>query len=113
MCNFSSLFVYRFAAACTYYGISLNIDGFGVNIYLTQFIYGAIEVPAVVFVFFSFDKIGRKLTQAGTQFLTGLCILCNMFIPQGKWAVVKCVSSHISTTRTSPKDLETLQCTVT
>ncbi|XP_073319495.1 solute carrier family 22 member 7-like [Pagrus major] len=73
-----------FAAACTYYGISLNIDGFGVNIYLTQFIYGAIEVPANVLVFFCFDKIGRRLTQAGTLVLTGLCILCNMFIPQDK-----------------------------
>uniref|UniRef100_A0A671WHJ8 Solute carrier family 22 member 6 n=1 Tax=Sparus aurata TaxID=8175 RepID=A0A671WHJ8_SPAAU len=76
-----------FASACTYYGISLNIDGFGVNIFLTQFIYGAIELPAIAFVFFSFDKIGRRLTQAGTQFLTGLCILCNMFIPQDKGPV--------------------------
>ncbi|XP_070768708.1 uncharacterized protein [Enoplosus armatus] len=74
-----------FGVACTYYGISLNVAGFGVNIYLTQFIYGAIEIPAKIFIFFTLHKIGRRLSQAGTLVLTGLCLLCNMFIPQGKW----------------------------
>ncbi|CAJ1052324.1 solute carrier family 22 member 7-like [Xyrichtys novacula] len=70
-----------FGVACTYYGIGLNVTGFGVNIYLTQFIFGASEVPAKLFVFFSLDKIGRRLIQAGSLFMTGLCIFCNMFIP--------------------------------
>ncbi|XP_073329784.1 solute carrier family 22 member 7-like [Pagrus major] len=73
-----------FAVAFTYYGISLNIDGFGVNIYLTQFIYGAIEIPGKAFIYFSFKKIGRRLSQAGSLVLTGLCVLCNIFIPQDK-----------------------------
>lgn len=76
--------VYRFGVACTYYGISFNVDGFGVNIYLTQFIYGISEVPAKAFVIFFLDKIGRRLTQAGTLSLTGLCIFCSMLIPRGK-----------------------------
>ncbi|CAJ1052326.1 solute carrier family 22 member 7-like [Xyrichtys novacula] len=76
-----------FAVTCTYYGISLNVTGFGVNIYLTQFIYGASEVPAKLFIFYALDKIGRRLNQAGTLFMTGLCILCNMFIPTDKWKV--------------------------
>ncbi|KAE8300216.1 Solute carrier family 22 member 7 Organic anion transporter 2 [Larimichthys crocea] len=71
-----------FGVACTYYGIGLNITGFGVDIYLTQFIYGISEIPAKMFVFFTVDKIGRRFTQAGTLFLTGLCLFCNMFIPQ-------------------------------
>ncbi|XP_044045137.1 solute carrier family 22 member 7-like isoform X2 [Siniperca chuatsi] len=73
-----------FGVACTYYGISLNVTGFGVNIYLTQFIYGAIEIPAKAFIFLTLHKIGRRLNQAGTLILTGLCIFCNMFIPQDK-----------------------------
>lgn len=76
--------VRRFGVACTYYGITLNVTGFGVNIYLTQFIYGAIELPAKALVFFTLNTIGRRLSQAGTLFLTGLCIVCNMFIPQGE-----------------------------
>ncbi|XP_041837895.1 solute carrier family 22 member 7-like [Melanotaenia boesemani] len=74
-----------FGVACTYYGISLNVTGFGVNIYLTQFIYGVIEFPAKAFIIFFLNKIGRRLTQVGALFLTGLCIFCNMFIPQDKW----------------------------
>ncbi|KAG8014760.1 Solute carrier family 22 member 7 [Nibea albiflora] len=71
-----------FGVACTYYGIGLNIAGFGVDIYLTQFIYGISEIPAKMFVLFSVDKIGRRLIQAGTLIMTGLCIFCNVFIPQ-------------------------------
>ncbi|XP_059196834.1 solute carrier family 22 member 7-like [Centropristis striata] len=71
-----------FGLAFTYYGISLNISGFGVNIYLTQFIYGTIELPAKAFVFLTLNKIGRRLNQAGALIMTGLCIFCNMFVPQ-------------------------------
>uniref|UniRef100_A0AAX7V8C8 Solute carrier family 22 member 7b, tandem duplicate 1 n=1 Tax=Astatotilapia calliptera TaxID=8154 RepID=A0AAX7V8C8_ASTCA len=63
-----------FGVAFAYYGISLNISGFGVNIYLTQFIYGVIEIPAKGFVFFTVDKIGRRWNQAGMLILTGLLI---------------------------------------
>uniref|UniRef100_A0A3Q2ZC58 Solute carrier family 22 member 6 n=1 Tax=Kryptolebias marmoratus TaxID=37003 RepID=A0A3Q2ZC58_KRYMA len=71
-----------FAVACTYYGISLNIEGFGRNIYLTQFIYGISEVPAKLFIIFFLNKIGRRLTQSGALFLTGLCIFCSMLTPR-------------------------------
>ncbi|XP_037621374.1 solute carrier family 22 member 7-like isoform X1 [Sebastes umbrosus] len=71
-----------FGVAFSYYGISLNVAGFGVNIYLTQFIYGAIEFPVKAFILFSLNKIGRRKNQAGALFLTGLCIFCNMFVPQ-------------------------------
>ncbi|XP_061585924.1 solute carrier family 22 member 7b.1 [Cololabis saira] len=76
-----------FGINCTYYGISLNVPGFGVNIYLTQFIYGGIEVPAKIFIVLSLNRIGRRLTQAGTLILTGLCIFCNFFISQDQWAL--------------------------
>ena len=36
----------RFAVAFIYYGVSLNITAFGFNMYLTHFIYAAVEVPA-------------------------------------------------------------------
>ncbi|XP_049424869.1 solute carrier family 22 member 7-like [Epinephelus fuscoguttatus] len=73
-----------FGVAFTYYGISLNVTGFGLNIYLTQFIYGVIELPAKAFSFFSLSKTGRRLNQTGTLLMTGLCIFCNMFVPKDK-----------------------------
>ncbi|XP_037104126.1 solute carrier family 22 member 7-like isoform X2 [Syngnathus acus] len=70
-----------FGVACSYYGITLNISGFGVNIFLTQLIYGAIELPAKLVCFFSINKIGRKLIVSGGLLLTGLCLICVILIP--------------------------------
>ncbi|XP_035519487.1 solute carrier family 22 member 7-like [Morone saxatilis] len=74
-----------YGVASTYYGISLNISGFGLNMYLTHFIYAAIEVPAKLMVYCFLNIIGRKKCQAGTLLLTGICIGINIFIPKGLW----------------------------
>lgn len=66
-----------------YYGISFKISGFGVNIYLTQLIYGAIEVPAKIATFFSVDWIGRRNSQAIFLIVTGALIGLNTAIPLG------------------------------
>lgn len=73
----------RYGVALTYYGISLNISGFGLNIYLTHFIYAAIEVPAKLSIYFILNFIGRRSYLATTLLLTGTCIVINIFIPEG------------------------------
>ena len=73
----------RYGVASTYYGISLNISGLGLNIYLTHFIYAAIEVPAKLMLYCCLNIVGRRKCQAGTLLLTGLCIAINIFLPQG------------------------------
>ncbi|XP_046885852.1 solute carrier family 22 member 7-like [Hypomesus transpacificus] len=74
-----------YGVASTYYGISLNITGFGLNIYLTHFIYAAIEVPAKIIVYFCLNSTGRRRCQSGTLLLTGICIAINIFLPKGMW----------------------------
>uniref|UniRef100_A0A8C6U4Y4 Solute carrier family 22 member 6 n=1 Tax=Neogobius melanostomus TaxID=47308 RepID=A0A8C6U4Y4_9GOBI len=76
-----------FGLASSYYGISLNIEGFGVNIHLTQFIYGVIEIPSKLMVLVAVERVGRRFCQSGTLSLTGLCIFINMFIPKEKGEV--------------------------
>ncbi|KAF3841676.1 hypothetical protein F7725_023627 [Dissostichus mawsoni] len=49
-----------YGVASTYYGISLNISGLGLNIYLTHFIYAAIEVPAKLMVYCCLNIVGRR-----------------------------------------------------
>uniref|UniRef100_A0A673IPU5 Solute carrier family 22 member 7b, tandem duplicate 3 n=1 Tax=Sinocyclocheilus rhinocerous TaxID=307959 RepID=A0A673IPU5_9TELE len=61
-----------FCVATMTYGISLNITGFGLNMYLTQFVYGAIEIPSKLMVYYLLDKIGRRKTEAGAQLLRGV-----------------------------------------
>uniref|UniRef100_A0A671Q052 Solute carrier family 22 member 6 n=1 Tax=Sinocyclocheilus anshuiensis TaxID=1608454 RepID=A0A671Q052_9TELE len=74
-----------YGVASTYYGISLNITSFGLDLYLTHFIYAAIEVPAKILIYFSLNKVGRRITQTGTLVLTGFCILINIITPTEYW----------------------------
>lgn len=74
-----------FGVAFTYYGISLNITGFGLDLYLTQFIYGAIELPAKLLAYVCLDKLGRRYSQAGLLVTTGACIGITILIPKDLW----------------------------
>uniref|UniRef100_A0AAX7SV33 Major facilitator superfamily (MFS) profile domain-containing protein n=1 Tax=Astatotilapia calliptera TaxID=8154 RepID=A0AAX7SV33_ASTCA len=76
-----------FGVAFTYYGITLNITGFGLNPYLTQFIFASIEMPMKIGVYYFLEKVGRKHGQMGSMLLTGLCLFINIFVPKDKWTV--------------------------
>ncbi|XP_020786098.2 solute carrier family 22 member 7-like [Boleophthalmus pectinirostris] len=76
-----------FGVAFTYYGISLNITGFGLNPYLTQFIFASIEMPMKIGVYFFLEKIGRRPGEILTLIMTGLCLFINIFVTQDKWLV--------------------------
>ncbi len=69
--------------AFTYYGITLNIAGFGLNPYLTQFVFAIIEIPMKIGVYFFMEKAGRKPTAMGALLSTGLCLFINIFIAKG------------------------------
>ncbi|KAM7008640.1 uncharacterized protein LKV04_000734 [Tautogolabrus adspersus] len=74
-----------YGVAFTYYGISLNISGFGVNPYLTQFIFASIEMPMKIALYFYLERVGRRPGEASALLLTGLCLFINMFVPKGQW----------------------------
>ncbi|XP_070835104.1 solute carrier family 22 member 7-like isoform X1 [Chaetodon trifascialis] len=76
-----------YGVAFTYYGISLNITGFGLNPYLTQIIFASIEMPMKIGVYVCLDKIGRRPGEVGALLLTGLCLFINIFISQGYFSL--------------------------
>lgn len=78
-----SFFLFRFGAELTYYGISLNIDSFGLNLYLTQFIFASMEVPMKISVFFFLNKLGRNPSEMGALFLTAIFLVINIFVSTG------------------------------
>ncbi|GAA6233137.1 solute carrier family 22 member 7-like [Lates japonicus] len=84
--------LFWFAVAFLYYGISFKISGFGVSIYLTQFIYGAIEAPAKILTFFVLDWIGRRNGQAWFLITTGALIGINTAIPLEYSVIRTCVA---------------------
>lgn len=79
------LLVCRYGVAFTYYGITLNITGFGLNLYLTQFLFAVIEVPMKIGVYFFIEKIGRRSGEMAALVLTGVCLFINLFVPTGNY----------------------------
>ncbi|XP_053240038.1 solute carrier family 22 member 7 [Podarcis raffonei] len=71
-----------FGVAFSYYGMSLNISGFGLSMYMTQFVFGAIEIPAKLIVYLVVNRFGRKQSQAWSLILAGLCIGVNIVVPR-------------------------------
>ncbi|XP_044280533.1 solute carrier family 22 member 13-like isoform X1 [Varanus komodoensis] len=77
-----------FVNSLAYYGLSLNVGRFGVNIYLTQVIFGAVEIPARVICLFLMQWIGRKKCQACCLLLGGAVCLLITVIPKNLPVVV-------------------------
>ncbi|XP_044531420.1 solute carrier family 22 member 13 [Gracilinanus agilis] len=75
------LFCVWFADSLGYYGLGLNVGGFGLDIYLTQLIFGLVEVPARLSSSFMMEKFGRKKSQMGMLIMGGLMSLIIIFIP--------------------------------
>ncbi|XP_051900950.1 solute carrier family 22 member 6-A-like [Pristis pectinata] len=70
-----------FSTSFSYYGLSVDLQGLGVDIYLIQLIFGVVDIPAKLVGLFTLTYIGRRFTQAATLILAGLVIVVNIFIP--------------------------------
>ncbi|KAF4805485.1 hypothetical protein TURU_000809 [Turdus rufiventris] len=73
-----------FADSIVYYGLSLSVTDFGLDIYLTQLAFGAVELPARIACIFLLEWFGRKKVQAGLLLLSGVLCLIITGIPEGE-----------------------------
>ena len=73
----------RFATSLMYYGLSLGVGNFGLDIYLTQFIFGLVEVPARLGTLPLIQHFGRRIFQAGVLIVGGCACLGTLVIPKG------------------------------
>ncbi|XP_032548586.1 solute carrier family 22 member 13-like isoform X2 [Chiroxiphia lanceolata] len=71
-----------FVNSFVYYGLSLNVTNFGLDIYLTQVAFGAVEIPARVGCIFTLQWFGRRKTQTVLLLLSGLVCLIITGIPE-------------------------------
>ncbi|XP_051952012.1 solute carrier family 22 member 6-A-like [Xyrauchen texanus] len=74
------LFYLWFVNVLVYYGLSLNISDFGMNIYMTQMIFGLVEMPARTITLFTLNR-SRKISQLVFLAVGGLACLLTVFIP--------------------------------
>lgn len=80
----SILFVFhRLSTSFAYYGLAMDLQKFGVDIYLIQVIFGAVDIPAKVVVTVCMSFIGRRPSQSGALIVAGVTILVNLLVPHG------------------------------
>ncbi|XP_071019769.1 solute carrier family 22 member 6-A-like [Oncorhynchus clarkii lewisi] len=78
--NSCIMFYLWFVNVLVYYGLSLNISDFGMNIYLTQLIFGLVEMPARTITLFTLNR-SRRISQLAFLAVGGLACLLTIFIP--------------------------------
>ncbi|KAJ7996311.1 hypothetical protein DPEC_G00235780 [Dallia pectoralis] len=76
-----------FSTSFAYYGLSMDLQKFGVDIYLIQVIFGAVDIPAKIVISVTMSIFGRRPSQCGSLVLSGVAILCNIFVPYEKQTV--------------------------
>ncbi|XP_029314088.1 solute carrier family 22 member 13-like [Cottoperca gobio] len=81
-----------FSTSLQYYGLSLNVGSFGLNIYLTQFIFAVAEIPAMFVPLALIQHFGRRICQAGCLLLGGAACLMVLVIPHDLPVVVTTIA---------------------
>ncbi|XP_065793645.1 solute carrier family 22 member 10-like isoform X4 [Muntiacus reevesi] len=76
------LFFVRFANSISFFGIIINLQHFGSNIFLFQVIFGVLTLSVRCLALYPMNKVGRRPIQMLSMFLVGLSILINIFVPQ-------------------------------
>ncbi|XP_031710047.1 solute carrier family 22 member 6 [Anarrhichthys ocellatus] len=74
------LFYIWFVNVLVYYGLSLGVSRLGTNLYLTQFVFGLVEVPARSLVLLVLP-CSRRLSQSGFLAVGGLACLLMLVVP--------------------------------
>ncbi|KAF7205738.1 solute carrier family 22 member 6 [Nothobranchius furzeri] len=75
-----------------YYGLAMDLQKFGVDIYLIQVIFGAVDIPAKVVITVCMSYVGRRPSQSGALVIAGITILINILVPYDKQTIRTCLA---------------------
>ncbi|XP_008046725.2 solute carrier family 22 member 9-like [Carlito syrichta] len=74
----------RFAIVLPFFGLSLNLQHLGSNVFLLQGLFGAVMPLANCVGLWALNYVGRRVSQMFFMVLLGICILVIIFVPQGE-----------------------------
>ncbi|XP_053418130.1 solute carrier family 22 member 11 isoform X1 [Nycticebus coucang] len=72
----------NFSIAFAYFGLVLDLQSLGHDIFLIQALFGAVDILARATTTFLVRFLGRRMTQASFQSMAGLSILVNVLVPK-------------------------------
>ncbi|CAD6187676.1 unnamed protein product [Caenorhabditis auriculariae] len=75
-----------------YYGMAMKANVLGGDLYLNFIFAAAVEIPALIVVFLTIDRIGRRPVLAGGFFIAGACLILN-------WAMGEIATPWIAVTQ--------------
>lgn len=68
----------------SYYGLILDVSGLGLTVYQVQLMFGAVELPAKITVYFLVRHVGRRLTEAGMLLGAALTFGISLLVSSGE-----------------------------
>uniref|UniRef100_A0A452T705 Solute carrier family 22 member 11-like n=1 Tax=Ursus maritimus TaxID=29073 RepID=A0A452T705_URSMA len=71
-----------FSQMVSYYGLVLDLQNLGSDIFLLQVLFGAVDLLGRATTTFLFSFLGHRMTLASFQTMAGLSILANVLVPQ-------------------------------
>nr|XP_055059911.1 solute carrier family 22 member 13 [Misgurnus anguillicaudatus] len=81
------------ALSLSYYSLSLNVGKFGLDIFLTQLIFGLSEVPVHFICMWLLETVGRKASFMGTLLIGGLFCMLTIAVPQGNYIAITALAT--------------------
>lgn len=78
----------RFAALFSGYGILLDIQVLGKNIFMNLILLGVTDIPSKLITYFIIRNVRRRPSVAFTLLTIGSCIAITIFIPEGETSSV-------------------------
>uniref|UniRef100_A0A452QAH7 Major facilitator superfamily (MFS) profile domain-containing protein n=1 Tax=Ursus americanus TaxID=9643 RepID=A0A452QAH7_URSAM len=72
----------RFSAGFSFYGLGLDVQKFGFNIYWTQVVFSVVDIPTKLLTGLSMGYFGRRITTVSLLLVAGCVILVTAFLPQ-------------------------------
>ncbi|XP_020507857.1 solute carrier family 22 member 13-like [Labrus bergylta] len=79
---FFTLILGWFALNVTYYCLSFNVGNFGLDIFVTQLMFGLTELPAHILCIWLLEALGRKVSLMSTLLIGGLLCSLILAVPQ-------------------------------
>ncbi|XP_040321815.1 solute carrier family 22 member 20 isoform X2 [Herpailurus yagouaroundi] len=81
------LMVVWFSNSLAYYGLAIDLQKFGLSVYLVQVLFGVLDIPAMLVATTTMIYVGRRATVASFLLLAGFMVIANMFVPEDMQAL--------------------------